>query len=154
MAVESAGATASELKLDYLNLLVTQMKTQNPLEPMDNADMTSQLAMLSQLEQTENMNGQMGTLNESIEKLNSNFMGAMLLSEYQYAKDLIGKSVDFYDGQYGQVFSGKAVQVNVTQDGPSIAVEVKNNGRWDDAAEYKTFNVSVPDVTAVSDYTE
>lgn len=36
---------------DFLNLLVTQMKNQDPLQPMDNADFTQQTTMFSQLEE-------------------------------------------------------------------------------------------------------
>ena len=76
-AVQSAG----ELKLDYLNLLVTQMRYQNPLEPMDSAEMTSQLAQISQLEQLENAN--------------RTFAKVLSAAEGGYAAGLLGKEVAF-----------------------------------------------------------
>lgn len=39
----------------FLQLLVAQMKYQDPLEPMDNTEYVSQLATFSQLEETQNM---------------------------------------------------------------------------------------------------
>lgn len=42
-------------KEDFLMLLVTQMKYQNPLEPADNTEYVSQLAQFSELEQMQNM---------------------------------------------------------------------------------------------------
>lgn len=40
----------------FLNLLVTQLRNQNPLEPMDNTQFISQMAQFSSLEQAQNTN--------------------------------------------------------------------------------------------------
>jgi flagellar basal-body rod modification protein FlgD len=40
----------------FLNLLVTQLRNQNPLEPMDNTEFISQMAQFSALEQAQNTN--------------------------------------------------------------------------------------------------
>ena len=56
MAV-TAAQSSSELRVNYMTLLVEQMKHQDPLEPMNNSEMTAQLATLSQLDQLEMMNG-------------------------------------------------------------------------------------------------
>ncbi|MBI3985839.1 MAG: flagellar hook capping protein [Lentisphaerae bacterium] len=45
-------------KDDFLMLLVTQMENQDPMEPMDNAQMVAQLAQFSSLEQMNNLNTQ------------------------------------------------------------------------------------------------
>jgi flagellar basal-body rod modification protein FlgD len=62
----SAGGTVKagdELgKDDFLNLLVTQLQYQDPLNPMDSADFTAQLAQFSSLEQLTNMSTQLGEL--------------------------------------------------------------------------------------------
>lgn len=52
-ATESGGSTLG--KDEFLQLLVAQMKYQNPLEPMDNTEYVSQLAQFSQLEEMQNM---------------------------------------------------------------------------------------------------
>jgi flagellar basal-body rod modification protein FlgD len=40
----------------FLNLMVTQLRNQNPLEPMDNTQFISQMAQFSALEQAQNTN--------------------------------------------------------------------------------------------------
>lgn len=39
--------TADEMQTRFLNLLVTQLKNQDPLNPMDNNQMTTQLSQIS-----------------------------------------------------------------------------------------------------------
>jgi len=73
--------TASNIQMDYMKLLVTQLQNQNPLEPMDNDQMASQLAQFSQLQQLESMN--------------SNFASVLSSTERNYANSLIGKEISF-----------------------------------------------------------
>ena len=86
----SSVTSASNLQMDYMNLLITQLQNQNPLEPMDNGDMATQLAMYSQL--------------SLVEGISSNFDDSLAIAEKQYADSLIGKTVTFYvqnkDGTY------------------------------------------------------
>lgn len=72
---------ASEIQMDYMRLLVTQLQNQNPLEPLDNQEMASQLAQFSQLQQ--------------LEKMNMNFADILATSRRNYAESLIGKDVSF-----------------------------------------------------------
>ncbi|MCI5639975.1 MAG: flagellar hook capping protein, partial [Lachnospiraceae bacterium] len=49
-------STGSEMgKEEFLQLLVAQMKYQDPLEPTDNTEYVSQLAQFSELEQMQNL---------------------------------------------------------------------------------------------------
>ncbi len=81
MAATAPIQSASNLQADYMKLLVTQLQNQNPLEPMDNKDMSAQLAQFSQLQQTENLNTSFGKVLESVQR--------------SYASSLIGKEVSF-----------------------------------------------------------
>lgn len=76
-----SGIASSQVKMDYMKLLVTQLQNQNPLEPMDNNEMAAQLTGFSQLEQLESMN--------------SNFASVLKSTERNYAVSLIGKDISF-----------------------------------------------------------
>ena len=81
MDSSSAINTASNIQMDYMKLLITQLQNQNPLEPMDNNEMSAQLAQFSQLQQLESMN--------------SNFASVLSTTERNYANSLIGKEISF-----------------------------------------------------------
>lgn len=75
-------STASQIQMDYMKLLISQLQNQNPLEPMDNNQMASQLAQFSQLSQLEGMN--------------SSFSEVLSTTNRNYANSLLGKNVTFY----------------------------------------------------------
>lgn len=77
----SATSTASNIQMDYMKLLITQLQNQNPLEPLDNNEMASQLAQFSQLQQLESMN--------------ESFAKVLATTELTYANSLLGKQVTF-----------------------------------------------------------
>ena len=79
--VSSVGQSASDLQTNFLKLLVTQLQNQNPLDPVDNNQMTAQLAQLSQLSQ--------------IEQLNTKFSDVVASSQKSYANSLIGRQISF-----------------------------------------------------------
>lgn len=96
MAIEGV-IGAGNLRMDYMQLLMTQLRNQNPLEPMDNSQMTQQLTSLSQLEQLESMN--------------SNFGQVLQNTQNNYAQSLIGKTVSFYDFKLEKFVDGKVDKV-------------------------------------------
>lgn len=58
----SSATTADEMQTRFLNLLVTQLKNQDPLNPMDNSQMTTQLAQISTVSGLEKLNSTLETL--------------------------------------------------------------------------------------------
>jgi flagellar basal-body rod modification protein FlgD len=66
----------------FLQLLVTQMKNQNPLDPQDNTAFVAQLAQFSSVESLQN-------LNTSVGAISSNFSSSQALQ----ASSLVGRSV-------------------------------------------------------------
>lgn len=64
-------AVEDELGKDaFLQLLVLQLRNQDPLNPQDNQDMLAQLAQFSSLEQMNNLNDQFNVLAGNIDQLN------------------------------------------------------------------------------------
>jgi flagellar basal-body rod modification protein FlgD len=54
---------------DFLQLLMTQLTNQNPLDPTDPTEFTSQLATYSGLEQQINMNTTLSTMSDNMSSL-------------------------------------------------------------------------------------
>jgi flagellar basal-body rod modification protein FlgD len=52
-------------KDDFLRLLVAQLQSQDPMNPMESTDFTAQLAQFSSLEQLQNINTSLGTIGTS-----------------------------------------------------------------------------------------
>jgi flagellar basal-body rod modification protein FlgD len=59
-------STAADTQDRFLKLLVTQMKNQDPLNPMDNAQVTSQMAQLSTVTGIDKLNATLQALSDSM----------------------------------------------------------------------------------------
>lgn len=81
----SSAKSSEELKTDFLNLLVTQLKNQDPLNPMDNAQMTSQLAQINTVSGIEKLNTTLTKLMDSYTNTQNiqaaNLIGHAVLTE-------------------------------------------------------------------------
>jgi flagellar basal-body rod modification protein FlgD len=65
-SASASKSSTDESKDRFLSLLVAQMKNQDPLNPLDNAQVTSQLAQLSTVQGIENMNKTLQSLASSL----------------------------------------------------------------------------------------
>lgn len=81
----------------FFKLLITQLKYQDPLKPMENTEFISQMAQFSSLEQMQNMN-------ESMDQ----FLKVQGLSE---GASLIGKNIETYATDDNEALKGKVVKV-------------------------------------------
>ncbi|SMB82439.1 flagellar basal-body rod modification protein FlgD [Desulfonispora thiosulfatigenes DSM 11270] len=80
-------------KDEFLKLLATQLKYQDPSSPMDNKDFIAQLAQFSSLEQMQNMSGEVSDLKGLLENYMGyqiNVSGAMGIAQ---SANLIGKNI-------------------------------------------------------------
>ncbi|MGE0330401.1 MAG: flagellar hook assembly protein FlgD [Ramlibacter sp.] len=88
------GASAAEQQDRFMKLLVAQMKNQDPLSPMDNAQMTSQIAQI-------NMVGGIEKLNGTVESLLASFTALQAQSATQLpGRDVLvsGNALSLADG--------------------------------------------------------
>ena len=134
-----------------MTLLVTEMRYQNPLEPLDNQQMASQLAQFTQLELTEKMNTNIDSMNKTMETLNSSFEGAMVVAQMDYAKSLLGKTVEFYYEDYGQSLEGKVKRIFFNESG-FLTLEVDSQVTQPDNSQTdETFYVRLDAVDGVKE---
>ena len=82
----------------FFKLLITQLKYQDPLTPMDNTEFIAQMAQFSSLEQMANMNANL-----------SQFLRIQALSE---GASLIGRNVETVDADTGEIIRGEVVRVS------------------------------------------
>ena len=87
-------------KQAFLMLLLTELRNQNPLEPLDNKDLIAQLTQLTSLEQITNMT-----------KSVTDFVSASMAMQKAQAASMVGKSVvvrantvDLSDGRAGAIY--------------------------------------------------
>lgn len=103
-----AANDAASASLDYntfLQLLLAQLKNQDPTKPMDSTEYMSQLASFSNVEQSIKMNNKLDDL--------------LTNQQLSQAENLIGKTISNDDAS----IKGKVVSVKVTSDGATATLE-------------------------------
>jgi flagellar basal-body rod modification protein FlgD len=112
----SSGPNKTLGKDEFLNLLVTQLQHQDPLNPMDSTAFTSQLAEFSALEQLHNVNTNLGTLQTTQAGI-----------ENSQAVNYIGKQI-MASGATVQMAGGEAGNIHFTlgSDAASVYINVYN----------------------------
>jgi flagellar basal-body rod modification protein FlgD len=60
------GNNAQDLQNQFLTMLVTQLKNQDPTNPMDNSQLTTQLAQINTLSGIEKLNTTLGSISGQI----------------------------------------------------------------------------------------
>ena len=99
----------------FLKLLVTQMKNQDPLNPMDNAQVTSQMAQLSTVSGIDKLNATLAALS-----------GSMVASHSMQAASMIGHVV-VVPGNKMELKNGKgAGALELTQPADKLTVHIKD----------------------------
>ena len=119
-STSAASNSAKEASDRFLKLLVTQLKNQDPLNPVDNAQMTSQMAQISTVSGIEKLNVTVTGLNTQFVQMQM-MQGASLVG-----KDVIlkGDKLSVKDGVAGGLFeiTAAADRVSVEILSPAGAV--------------------------------
>ncbi|HEY1406864.1 MAG TPA: flagellar hook capping FlgD N-terminal domain-containing protein [Spirochaetota bacterium] len=95
-------------KDDFMKLLVTEMRHQDPTQPMADREFIAQMTQFSSLEQMQNMNSSMSSLN--------------MKARYSEAYELIGKRIEAFDPQTNRKLEGDVTHVIRAQDDVRIVV--------------------------------
>ena len=107
----STSSTSSSNGVDYntfLQLLIAEMKNQDPTNPMDTSQYMSQFAQLSTVEQATLTNSKLDSL-----------LSSQALTQ---ADGLIGRNVSFTDTT-GAAVTGKIASVSINSDGSVATLE-------------------------------
>ena len=114
-ATDKSSASAAQDR--FMTLLVTQMKNQDPLNPLDNAQVTSQLAQLSTVTGIDK-------LNKTVEGL----MGSYQASQSLQAASMIGHGV-LVEGSSIDLKSGKALfGVDLSAPVDDVKITIRDKG--------------------------
>mgnify|MGYP000272862470 CR=1 FL=1 len=112
----SSKSTAQAAQDRFMTLLVTQMKNQDPLNPLDNAQVTSQLAQLSTVTGIDK-------LNDTVTALSNSFQSAQGLQ----AANMIGHGV-VVPGNSVELKDGKSVfGFDLPQSADAVKVMIKDS---------------------------
>jgi flagellar basal-body rod modification protein FlgD len=94
----------------FLNLLTTQLRNQNPLEPLENGEFIQQVSQLAAVEQTQALNAKISeliTIQEIVAGQNA----------FTQSASLVGKTVEYIDPVTGEETSGKVTAIHMDGDG-------------------------------------
>lgn len=113
---KSAASAAQEAQDRFMTLLVTQMKNQDPLNPMDNAQMTSQLAQLSTVTGIDKLNTTLESLISSVQSSQS----------YQ-ASSMIGHTVMVQGNSFNLAESQGVFAIDLPSRADKVTVTIKDS---------------------------
>jgi flagellar basal-body rod modification protein FlgD len=99
----------------FMKLLVTQMKNQDPLNPMDNAQVTSQMAQLNTVTGINKLNDSMTSLINNVQ------MGQSYQATSMIGRNILSAGNTMELGEKGALFG-----VNIPNGADSMTVTIKN----------------------------
>lgn len=99
----------------FLDLLVTQLKNQNPLEPMENNEFVQQMSALAAVQETQSLNANI----QSLIQLQEVVAGQ---NAFTQSANLVGKNVDYVDPETGDEKSGYVDSIHLAEGGIFLSI--------------------------------
>ena len=126
----------------FLQLLVTQMQYQDPLDPQDNSEYIAQLAQFSALEQMSNLNTVMGAIGNLVANMDTSLLVGQLSSFID--KDIRWITAD--ENGVKTTHTGKVAAVKLVDGKPTLIVNEKHE---DGSYSKETTEVTIGDITGI-----
>ncbi len=114
-------------KDDFFQMMIAQLKYQDPLNPLDGTEFTAQLAQFSSLEQMTNINTQMETLTEAQMESNKVLSVSLVGKEVTADGNTLQVEGDSLDVMYSLSEDAVAGIVKIYQDGSLKTILDFNN---------------------------
>ncbi|MBQ9365484.1 MAG: flagellar biosynthesis protein FlgD [Schwartzia sp.] len=155
-ASQNAKSTNNNSALDkdaFLQLLVTQMQYQDPLDPQDNSEYVAQLAQFSALEQMTNVYESVADVSKLVSNIDTSVLvgqlSSMIGQDIQWTTETAktdenGKAILDAKGNAvtnSQTYEGKVTGVSITDGTPTVIAAV--NG--------KTMQVAIGEITRIGE---
>ena len=154
-ASSSSSVAGGSLGKDaFLQLLVTQMQYQDPLDPQDNSEYLAQLAQFSALEQMTNVADNLEKTNTLVSNIDSSLLVGQLSSMIgQKIQWMTETAVTDENGNAITDASGKAKTTKTTYEGSVTGVSISDGAPSIIAkdASGTTHKVAISDITRVGE---
>lgn len=125
----SAKSGSSTLgKDDFMNLLVTQLRYQDPLSPQDNSQMAAQMAQFSSLESMQNVQKAVEALGTTFTEMSAKQAESASAITSSSATGMIGKSVRFRQTEVSSPASGSTTDLTIHAKSGSVAIIADADG--------------------------
>jgi flagellar basal-body rod modification protein FlgD len=117
MAIDSLSGIIPTVKAslgleDLVQVLLQELRMQNPMKPVENKELVSQIAQFSSLEMTQ--------------QLNDNVLQLLSLQAFNQSVSLMNKSVTV--ATENGTFRGRVTAVTLQDGAPRLTVQADNNG--------------------------
>lgn len=103
-------AQSSMSQQDFLNVMLTQLRFQDPLKPMDNQEFLAQMAQFSSLAQSAQLNGKLDTL--------------LAIEASTQAVGMLGKTVEVASRNGGSASVGQVTSLVLSAEGTTMTVRL------------------------------